>query len=139
MALLVLDTSVILKWFKEEEYTKTALKIKKEFIVGVHELVVPDLALYELVNAMRFSEGFDEETIKKSLEKFIDLEIDIVIPTQEIINFAIELSYTYDITVYDAVFVSLAKLIGAIFVTADKKLYEKIKELKFVKFITELK
>jgi predicted nucleic acid-binding protein len=69
MVLLVLDTSVILKWFKEEEYTKTALKIKKEFIEGVHELVVPDLALYELDNAMRFSEGFDEETIEKSLEK----------------------------------------------------------------------
>jgi predicted nucleic acid-binding protein len=137
MVLLVLDTSVILKWFKEEEYTKTALKIKKEFIEGVHELVVPDLALYELVNAMRFSEGFDEETIKKSLEKFIDLEIDIVIPTQEVINSAIKLSYTYNITVYDAVFVSLAKLIGAIFVTADEKLHEKIKKLKFVKFITE--
>jgi predicted nucleic acid-binding protein len=45
----------------------------------------------------------------------------------------------YDITVYDAVFIPLAKLIGAIFVTADKKLYEKIKELKFVKFITEFK
>jgi predicted nucleic acid-binding protein len=65
------------------------------------------------------------------------LEIDIVIPTQEVINSAIKLSYTYNITVYDAVFVSLAKLIGAIFVTADEKLHEKIKKLKFVKFITE--
>ena len=52
---------------------------------------------------------------------------------------AADLAKQYDITVYDAVFVSLAKLIDAIFITADKKLYEKIKKLKFVKFITDFK
>jgi predicted nucleic acid-binding protein len=50
---------------------------------------------------------------------------------------AIKLSYDYKIAVYDAVFIALAKLINGIFVTADKKLYEKVKELKFVKFISE--
>lgn len=51
----------------------------------------------------------------------------------------VDLSKKYDITVYDAVFVSLAKLVDAIYVTADEKLYDKIKELNFVKFITDMK
>jgi predicted nucleic acid-binding protein len=57
----------------------------------------------------------------------------------EIIELAVKLSYDYKIAVYDAVFIALAKLINGIFVTVDKKLYEKVKELKFVKFISEFK
>jgi len=137
--LLVLDTSVILKWFKEEDYSNAAIKIKEEFVDGLHEIVVPDLLLYEFANAMKYSKIFDQETIKKSLSSLIDLGIHIVIPTEEMLSKAIDLSYSYDITIYDAIFVSLAKLINAIFITADKKLYKKVEELKFVKFIADFK
>jgi len=137
--LLVLDTSVILKWFKEEEYSDVAIKIKEEFVNGLHEIVVPDLLLYEFSNAMKYSKVFARETIKESLSNLIDLGIHIIIPTEEMLSKAIDLAYSYDITIYDAVFVSLAKLVNAIFITADKKLYKKIKELNFVKFIAEFK
>jgi predicted nucleic acid-binding protein len=134
---LVLDTSVILKWYKEEEYTEIAVKLKRDLVEGLNNVIVPDLILYEMANVLRFAEGFNEDLIKKSLESFIDLEVDIVIPTMEIIELAVKLSYDYKIAVYDAVFIALAKLVNGIFVTADKKLYEKVKELKFVKFISE--
>lgn len=135
--LLVLDTSIVLKWYKEEEYTEIALKIKKDFVEGLNEIIVPDLVLYEMANVLRFTDGFNERLIKKSLESFIDLGIDIVIPTIEMISLATKLSYKYKITVYDAIFIALSKIINGIFVTADKKLYEKVKELKFVKFISK--
>jgi predicted nucleic acid-binding protein len=134
---LVLDTSVILKWYKEEEYTEIAVKLKRDLVEGLNNVIVPDLILYEMANVLRLAEGFNEDLIKKSLESFIDLEVDIVIPTMEIIELAVKLSYDYKIAVYDAVFIALAKLVNGIFVTADKKLYEKVKELKFVKFISE--
>jgi len=136
--LLVLDTSIVLKWYKEEEYTEIALKIKKDFVEGLNEIIVPDLVLYEMANVLRFTDGFNERLIKKSLESFIDLGIDIVIPTIEMISLATKLSYKYKITVYDAIFIALSKIINGIFVTADKKLYEKVKELKFVKFISKI-
>ena len=136
--LLVLDTSIVLKWYKEEEYTEIALKIKKDFVEGLNEIIVPDLVLYEMANVLRFTDGFNERLIKKSLESFIDLGIDTVIPTIEMISLATKLSYKYKITVYDAIFIALSKIINGIFVTADKKLYEKVKELKFVKFISKI-
>jgi len=139
MVILVLDTSVVLKWFKEERYAKIALKIKDEFVKGVHEIVVPDLILYEMANAMKYTEGFNTKLIKDSLTNFVAMDINIVTPTEEVMNLAIELAYKYGITIYDSVFVSLAKLIDATFVTADETLYEKVKDLKFVKFITEFK
>ena len=52
---------------------------------------------------------------------------------------AVDLANEYKITVYDAVFVVLARLIHAIFITSDKKLYEKIKKLKFVKSLPKFK
>lgn len=136
MALLVLDASIVLKWYKQEIHSEIAVKIKDEFIEGIHEIVVPDLLLYELTNAMRFNKDFNEEFIKESLTNFIDLDTDITIPTDEIINSAIELSYKHDITIYDAIYVALAESIDATFITADEKLYEKIKDLEFVRFIT---
>jgi len=46
--LLVLDASFIAKWFKEEGYTETSLKIKEEFVRGEHDIVVPDLQGYSI-------------------------------------------------------------------------------------------
>ena len=43
----VIDSSVIVKWFSKEEYTDLALKIRKSFVDGNIEIVVPDLQLYE--------------------------------------------------------------------------------------------
>lgn len=67
----------------------------------------------------------------------IEMELNIVLPTAEILKDAADLANKYGITVYDAAFVSLAKSIGAVTITADEKLYEKVKELKFVQFISK--
>ena len=81
MALLVLDASFVLKWYKQEIHSEIAVKVKDEFIEGIHEIAVPDLLLYELANAMRFNKDFNDELIKESLTNFIDLDTDITIPT----------------------------------------------------------
>ncbi|HIE31247.1 MAG TPA: PIN domain-containing protein [Methanosarcinales archaeon] len=50
----VLDASVVIKWFSEEEYTDIALKLRDDFFRGYTELVIPDLLLYELTYAPPF-------------------------------------------------------------------------------------
>lgn len=137
MALLVLDTSVVLKWFTEENYSEAALKIREGFYKGLHGTVVPDLLLYEFSNAIRYNPNYSLEDVNKAVESLFELQLDIVVPTLEVLKDASELARKYGITVYDAVFVALAKPIEAEFITADEKLYKKIKELKFVRFIAE--
>ncbi len=137
--LLVLDASFIAKWFKEENYTETALKIKDDFVAGIHEIAVPDLILYELTNAMRYDKSFDSNLIRKSIRRLIELEIDIIIPTEDLIIDSVDLAQKYEISLYDAIYVSLSDKLDATFITADKKLYEKIKVLNFVKFISGIK
>ena len=55
----VLDASVVIKWFSEEEYTDIAVKLRDGFFKGCNELVVPDLLLYEVSNALRYNPNFD--------------------------------------------------------------------------------
>jgi predicted nucleic acid-binding protein len=137
--LLVLDTSVIGKWFKEETHSEIALKIREEFYQGKHEIVIPDLVLYELSNALRYDKEFNQELINAAIDSLIDMELDIVLPTEEIIKKAISLALEYDITVYDAIFLSLSQMIDAIFITADEKFYQKVKKLKYTKFLKNFK
>ena len=139
MAILVLDASVIIKWFKQEIYTEIATKIKDDFVNGIHEIVVPDLILYEITNGMRYDKKFDANLIKESLDNLLKMEIDIVIPSKDLISRAIEISYSSNVTIYDAIYIALAELNDAIFITADETLYKKSKRMKFVKFISEVK
>jgi predicted nucleic acid-binding protein len=136
--LLVLDASVILKWFLEEEYSDAALKIRENFYREIYRIIEPDFLLYEFVNVLRYNPVYTEEDVIKAVNSLIEADMDIVLPTIELLEVAVNIAKRYDITVYDAIYIALAKLISGTYVTADKKLYEKVKELKFVKFISNL-
>ena len=136
--LFVLDASVMVKWFSEEEYTDRALKLRDAFSIGEIELVVPDLMLYEVSNALRYNPDFDETDVSEAVGTLYDIGISIIVPNRDVINSALNLAYEHKITVYDAYYVALAKEINFKLITADRKLYLKIKDLKIVKYIDEI-
>lgn len=128
--LLILDASVVVKWFKKEADTENALKIREQFHRGEHEIIVPDLLLYEISNALRYDKKFSKEVIEKAINTLIEMDIIITIPSEELISEALKIALNLDMTVYDAVYISLANQTNGTFVTADEKLFEKIKSLK---------
>jgi predicted nucleic acid-binding protein len=131
----VLDASVVIKWFSEEEYTDRAVKLRDDFFKGDTELVVPDLLLYEVSNALRYNPNFGETDVSEAVGSLFDIGINIIVPSREVINLAINLAFDHKITIYDAFYVALAKEIDFLLITADKKLYQKIKDMSFVKYI----
>ena len=42
---IVLDSSVVIKWFSEEEYSEIALALREEQINGSRVIAIPDLLL----------------------------------------------------------------------------------------------
>ncbi len=134
----VLDASVVIKWFSEEEYTDKALKLRDDFFKGENELVVPDLLLYEVSNALRYNPDFDESDVVESIDSLFDIGISIIVPTLEITKSAVNLAFSYNITIYDAFYIALAKEIDFALITADSKLHQKTKNLSFVKYIDEI-
>jgi len=133
--MLVLDASVVAKWFKDEEHSDIALKIREEFYKGVHDIIVPDLLFYEISNIMRHNDKFSLSLIMASIKSIFDLGINIAVPSEDLIINAVEIAYRHNITVYDAIYVALAMQTNGTFVTADRSLYKNIKNLKNSKFL----
>ncbi len=133
----VVDASVAIKWFSEEEYTDKAIELRNRFFKGECELAAPDLILYEVSNALRFNPNFNEDDVNEAVNSLFDMGIDIIVPTPRVVRSSVMMAFNYKITIYDAFYAALASDIGFIFVTADGKLHQKIKDMEFVKHIRE--
>jgi len=130
-SLSVLDSSVVLKWFVDEVDSDLAIHLRDEYVEGLREIIIPDLLLYEISNALRYNTSFTVKEIKDSIDSIIDLEIEIVTPTKYLIHQSIEIARTDNITCYDAIFIALAVDIGDHVITADKKFHNSLsKEYK---------
>ncbi len=134
----VVDASVAIKWFSEEEFTDNAIEIRDNFFKGTCELAAPDLILYEVSNALRFNPNFNEEDVIEAVNSLFDMGISIIVPTPRVVRSSITMAFKHKITIYDAFYSALASEIGFTFVTADSKVYKKIKGLEFVKHISGL-
>ena len=135
----VLDSSVIIKWFSEEDETDLALSLREGFLKGDADITVPDLQLYEIANALRFNKKLNAADVANAVNSLIGIGINIVVPTKDVISSAVSLAFQFGITFYDAYFIALAKELNYSFVTADEKLFNKIKSLKFAILLKNLK
>ncbi len=136
--MIILDASVVVKWFSEEEYTDKALEIRELIRMGEEKVVVPDLLLYELANALKHNPNFDANDVRDALTSIFDMDMDIVTPIPETINSAVTLAFEYNLTVYDAFYVALAKETELTFITADRRLCERVSNLDLVNFIENI-
>ena len=134
----VLDSSVLIKWFSNEENTATALELRDSYVKGNVSIACPDLIIYEIANALRYNKALKEKDIRDSITSLWSMGISIIVPTKSIVESAISIALEHDITVYDAHFVALAKELNFNYVTADEKLYNKIKRLTFVKLLKNI-
>jgi predicted nucleic acid-binding protein len=124
--IVVLDASVIIKWFVEEEYTKEALTIRKDYVDGKVDIACPSLLPYEILNALRYNPELGEEHLNNAavaLEKYHLWQYPIL---GELANLCIRNSLAYGISLYDSSYVSLAEYLDSNLYTADEKLLDKV-------------
>ena len=141
--IFVVDASVVAKWVLQEEYTDEAIMIRDKYINGEVKLYAPPLIRYEVSNtiwkAVTKRKVMSLRNAIKALENiFILLPKIIKLKRKDFIR-ALKLATKYDITVYDATYLVLKEITGGIFVTADKKLFRKIKKIKDVVFISDIR
>ncbi len=125
---IVIDASVVTKWYSEEENTDKAVQYKESHVKGDVELTAPTLLLYEVANALNCKPDFTEEDVKDSINALIDLSLSIKPPTKEVAEKTISIARKYDISIYDASYMALAESLNVKLVTADEKLLEKVKK-----------
>ena len=120
----VVDASVVFKLFdKNEENSKIAEKLKDTHINNQIQIIIPELIFLEVTNALRWKNQ-KSESLSKISEALFNLQFDIEKITPHILNKTIQNSIKYNITIYDALYVSIAQFHGCEFITADKELYK---------------
>lgn len=131
----ILDASVVLKWVVEEMGSDRAQEILDSHVRGTSRIVVPDLLIYEVGNALKYSGGFSPQEIRKIFAAVWDLDLLIVAPQSDIINSAVAFSFSLGLSFYDAAYVALAREMEMTMITADKVLFEKTSSLEFIELL----
>jgi predicted nucleic acid-binding protein len=83
---VVLDSSVVVKWFSKEDKSEEALKLLDSYLQGTVELVVSELLFYEVGNALRFKPDYDAEKLKKALTNLFHLQLKVTHLTENPVN-----------------------------------------------------
>ena len=120
---LVIDASVAVKWFLNEENSDKARLIRSKLENGNISIIVPELLFLEILNSLRYNK-VKEKNILSANKILFDADFEITELSEEIILKTIENSIKYHITIYDSLYITLAQIHGTFLITADKKLYK---------------
>lgn len=134
--MIVLDASVVLKWiFDEEAGGDRAARLKDAHAAGQEVVAVPDLLFYEIGNVLATKTRLTEAAIAEAFSLLWEFSLERFDLGLEEFQGSLDLSRKYRITLYDAAYVELSRRLKCPFVTADRKLYEKIKSIRTVELL----
>ncbi|MEL9941136.1 MAG: type II toxin-antitoxin system VapC family toxin [Ignisphaera sp.] len=121
---IVLDASAVVKWFvREDEFEE--MKRVRDLIVGSKvRAYIPALLFIEVSNALRYTEGLTPEDIIKAIGALQKLGLEVV-NDSELLEDAIRIAFEKEITVYDSIYLSLAKRVGGVVITYDREMLNK--------------
>jgi len=122
--MIALDASIVIKWFVQEDGSEAALGYREKVLKGLEEIAVPDLLIYEVINALRFKKGVSEEGINSILPSFFSIGLEIISPTEKLMRDALRLSFTTGLSIYDSVYLAVANEVGGSLITADKQILQ---------------
>ena len=142
MKIVVLDASVVLKWYlPDESYGEKALSLLHGYITKELDVLSPSLLEYEVINGLMIAEKrgrVKEEKIFSAIEGFVDLGIRVV-NLSRFYSRILKYCSVYKRSVYDASYLVLAEVEGISMITADDGLYNSIrKDLKWVKWLGDI-
>lgn len=122
---VVVDASVCVKWYLDEEYSDRARLVRDMFVKDELAIAVPSLIFYETLNALRFSGLYNQQELEMAADSMSKYGLETWQPTGEVYRQTARISYTRKITVYDASYIALAEHLHSSLITADSELVTK--------------
>lgn len=134
---ILLDSSVIVKWFLSEDDSNEALWLRAADRTDKISVVLTELSFYEVTNALSRADAIKPQQTHRAIQALRD-ESSMLMPFDiNVLHVAIEIAEDADISVYDAYFVAQADLEGLRLITADKKLARAVRGLTDVMTLEE--
>lgn len=133
---LVVDASVALKWFVDEESSMAA----KDLLRSSIPLLAPDLIILEVTNGVWKKvlrgeiESIQARTIAMAMQHS-DLEL---YPSATFNDRALEIALSLQHPIYDCLYLACAEATGGGVVTADRRFFNKATNSEFASLIKPL-
>lgn len=124
MARLVIDSSVVIKWYVAEEHQAPATAIRDRYREGDLDLLVPDLFYAEIGNIVwkkRQTQGLAVADARRIIDAVLTLPLEVT-PNSQLITEAYHLAEEHGQTVYDSLYLALALSVECQCVSADRRL-----------------
>lgn len=131
---LVIDTSVAIKWYVPEPETQQALAVRST----ENHLVAPDLLVAEFGNVLwkkvrrRELDIAEARDIVAAFTRACPLALRSSLPYA---TAAVEVALRFERTVYDALYISIAVAEGGLYVTADERLVNAVAHSDLAPFV----
>ena len=90
---IILDSSVVVKWFSSEAKSVEALALLDSYTQGTVELVVSEVLYCEVANALRYKPDYDVQKWKTAIAQLFNLHMNVTHLTQDLTTRTDEIAY----------------------------------------------
>lgn len=74
--LVVVDASIVVKWFVEEDYSRESRLLRDSYVNGLVDITAPSILPYKVLNTLKYSGAFGEDA-GKSLDSGNCVELQV--------------------------------------------------------------
>lgn len=130
MPVYVLDTSVVLQWFErtDEIHVKEAKRIFDDLNSGKINVIIPDLLLIEILNALLIGKKCSLENANLAIRRLFDLPLTILAISLPVLEESAKLMRQHNLASYDAYFLALAHYEKCKLISDDQKAHGQVKD-----------
>jgi len=135
MSLYVVDASIAIKLYVPEVHSAEAIR----FFSDGHELIVPEFMLAEFGNIVWKKATLLGELTEAEAKTIVDAVRELPLGyyyTSGLLTDALQIALKTKRTVYDSLYITLAKAQGCQLMTDDQKLYESLQRTSLAPFVT---
>ena len=126
--IIVVDASVVVKWFVEEEFTEQALSLVGDYERRSIDLRSTQMMPFEVMNALRYNVELGQTELENAGDALMRFRVALYPLLGDLKTVCLKLAYLYGLTVYDASYLALGELLSSDVYTADRKFIEKTKK-----------
>jgi len=124
--ILILDASVAVKWYVEEELREQALALRHDYYEEKLLLISQPLLLYEVANALRYHPTLSSEDVMTAIDSLLAMQFNLITLGKNEAEAAVKIAFDENLSMYDATYLALADITGTQIVTADESFYKKL-------------
>lgn len=137
---MVIDASVVAKWYITEEDSDKAIQIRDLHSAGKIVLSSPLIVIYEIGNVLTKHPSFTSDSSASAFQSLLNLGIELrSFADTKLLGKSFEISKQLKVTFYDAMYVALTKEHDATLITADRDLLIKARQYCATQLLRETK